>query len=107
MAIYAENEIHHNIFRDSSAAVKEISYENSSNELDEIREELTELKENLSKEGELYDAIEDLRRAVERGNKSDISTSIKKHIKEFSMPFFVKVASQTLMNFIDSIAKSF
>lgn len=103
MAKYAENEIHHNIFRDSSAAVKNISYENSSNELDEIREELTGLKEKLSKEGKLHDAIEDLRQAVEKGNKSDISTAIKRHIKEFSMPFFVNVASQTLMNFIDSI----
>lgn len=98
-----QNNIHDNNFYDESAVTKMIFNENSSNELDEIRDELMELKTNLSKDGVLYYAIEDLQQAVEKGNKTDISATIKKHIKEFSMPFFVKVASQTLMNFIDSI----
>lgn len=95
--------IHDITLNDESCMIKQGDSDSPSNELKEIREELIELKENLSKDGALYQAIEDLQRAIERESKPDMASAIKMHIKEFTMPFFTKVASQTLLGFIDSI----
>ena len=97
------NEVHNNTFHDSSVAVQMISHENSLEEWKEIRDELNEIKENLNQDGDLYQAIEDLQDSIQQQDRSGIKKTIKSHVKEFSMPFFVKVASQTLLELIQSV----
>ncbi|MDE6851900.1 MAG: hypothetical protein K2J67_05365 [Lachnospiraceae bacterium] len=96
------NEVHNNTFHDSSVAVQVISQEKSMDEWKEIQDELNEIKENLNQESNLYHAIEDLQYSIERQNHSGIKKTIRDHVKEFSLPFFVKVASKTLMEWIQS-----
>ncbi len=96
--------IHDNNFYDKSSMMKHVYSDSSSNELDEIRHELIQLKEDSKdKDSDIYHAIEDLQRAIEMGSKPDIASAIKMHIKEFTMPLFTNVASQTLLGLIDSL----
>lgn len=97
------NEVHNNTFHDSSVAVQVMPYEKSLDEWKNIRDELNEIKENLNQKGDLYQAIEDLQDSIERRDHPGIKHTIRTHIKEFSMPLFVKVASQTLLELIQSV----
>lgn len=93
------NEIKHNVFRDSSSAIRITNY-NAVDELDTIKKELEDLRSNLNKDGELYTAIIELQNSIEKNNRKDIKTTVKKYIKEFSMPFFQKIASEALLSFL-------
>lgn len=97
------NEVHNNTFHDSSVAVQMISHDNSMDEWKKIRDELNEIKENLNQDGGLYMAIDDLQDSIEQQDHASIKQTIRAHVKEFTMPFFVKVASQTLQALIQSV----
>ena len=96
--------IHDITLNDESCMIKQGDSDSPSNELNKIRHELIQLKEDSKdKDSDIYHAIEDLQRAIEKGSKPDIASAIKMHIKEFTMPLFTNVASQTLLGLIDSL----
>lgn len=90
--------IHDNEFKDNSSIIKEYYNQSSLPELSDIYKELGEIKNKLDERCDLYRAIEELQNKI--NSPKDAKATVLKYIKEFTMPIFSDLASETLKKFI-------
>lgn len=85
---------------DNTEEVKSMKAVDDIKVLNEIKNELGQIKNELNSEGHLYQAIENLQIAVETNEKPKVKDILVKYAREFSTPFFANVASASLMEFL-------
>ena len=100
--------INDNIFNHNSSAIKNVYYYNSNDNIKELLNEIIDLKEKLNSQTELYKALSELAEAIKDSSDhkkhSSVGKIIKKYAKEFASSFFVGIASDALINFIQNFS---
>lgn len=89
-----------NQFNDNSSVIKNLKDSDESSQLKEILNELSSIKAQLDPSDELYEAVTDLRNAIETHHESKIKQVIREYAKAFTMPLFANLASASLMQYI-------
>lgn len=99
-----------NTFHDNSAVIRN-EYHYSNYNIKELLNEIIDLKEKLNSQTELYKALSELAEAIEaikdssdHKKHSSVGKIIKKYAKEFASSFFVGIASNALINFIQNFS---
>lgn len=94
-----------NTFNDNSSAIRNEYHYNSNYNTKELLLEISDLKNKLNSQTELYIALSELAEAIKNSNvnykeNSSVGKIIKKYAKEFVSSFFVGIASDALINFV-------